>query len=207
MSYKNNIINSEEAYRLKTSELIPQGGNDKPKPQKRKSYRDVLTSSTQEIIISPAHRIKINRNDIFKQLIDNQIDSVPYQWKLGVNDMKRISKHIETSIFDNSVCCLWTGYITNVNNKMKGTYINFYFKNKKVALHRLLYSNFISPLNQNEYIKFSCDNKGTCCTLGHFEKYTYIKRSTQTDQNKKKSNDQQLSIMIDNKDDLIVDFS
>jgi len=167
--------------------------------RRKKSYRDILL---QEV-----PRIKPNRNEIFKQLIDNQINNVPYQLKLGVNDMKRISKHIESSIFDNLSCCIWTGYITNVNNKMKGTYVNFYFKNKKVALHRLLYSNFVSPLDDNEYIKFSCNNKGTCCTLNHYEKHTYVKRSKTPEQIKKKNDINNNIIMMENKDDLIVDFN
>jgi hypothetical protein len=89
--------------------------------------------------------------------------------------MKRICKYIDTSIFDQANCCIWNGYITNMNNSNKGTYVNFYFRNKKVALHRLLYSNFVAPLDSSEYLKFNCDNKGICCNINHYEKYKYSK--------------------------------
>jgi len=92
--------------------------------------------------------------------------------------MKRICKYIDTSIFDKKVCCIWNGYITNANNSNKGTYVNFYFRNKKVALHRLLYSNFVAPLDSSEYLKFNCDNKGICCNINHYEKYKYSKNNS-----------------------------
>lgn len=117
-----------------------------------------------------------NSNKIFKELIKRQLPNVPSQWKLNINDMKRICKYIETSIFGDN-CCVWTGYITNMNNSNKGTYVNFYFRNKKVALHRLLYSNFVAPLDNSEYLKFSCDNKGICCNVNHYEKYKYSKNT------------------------------
>jgi hypothetical protein len=41
---------------------------------------------------------------------------------------------------------------------------------KKKALHRLLYCNFIGDLYDSEYLKFTCDNKGKCCTLNHLKK-------------------------------------
>ena len=53
-------------------------------------------------------------------------------------------------------------------------YINFYFRGKKIALHRLLYINFIGNLDDDEYIKFSCTNKGKCCNLNHLIKYKYV---------------------------------
>lgn len=116
--------------------------------------------------------------DIFDELIQNQLHNIPSEWKLQVNDMKRICKYIDSSIFENDSCCLWKGYITNINNTDKGTYVNFYFKNKKVALHRLLYSNFVAPLDSSEYLKFNCENKGVCCNVNHYEKYKYSKTVT-----------------------------
>ena len=116
-----------------------------------------------------------NSNEIFKELIKKQLPDVPSQWKLNINDMKRICKYISTSIFDKNTCCMWNGYITNMNNSNKGTYVNFYFRNKKVALHRLLYSNFVAPLDSSKYLKFNCDNKGSCCNINHYEIYKYEK--------------------------------
>jgi hypothetical protein len=116
-----------------------------------------------------------NNNELFKELIENQLPDIPNHWRLGINDMKRICKYINSSIFDSDQCCLWNGYITNMHNSNKGTYVNFYFQNKKVALHRLLYSNYVAPLSSNEYLKFNCDNKGICCNINHYEKYKYTK--------------------------------
>jgi len=97
-------------------------------------------------------------------------------------------------MFDKNICCLWNGYVSNAHSSSKGTYINFYFRTKKVALHRLLYCNFVEALENNEYLKFTCDNKGTCCNLKHIKKYKY---------NKKKSNSKEESkqnIVITSKD-------
>jgi len=104
------------------------------------------------------------------ELLQNQRKNIPSDKKLLYNDLKRIGKYLPNSIF-NDECSLWTGYITSikgVNNENQ--YINFYFKGKKHALHRLLYINFIGELNDNEYIKFKCMNKGKCCNIHHFYK-------------------------------------
>lgn len=124
------------------------------------------------VLTSPKKSPK-NSNEIFKELIRRQLKDIPPKWKLNINDMKRICKYIDTSIFDSKECCVWDGYITNMNNANKGTYVNFYFRNKKVALHRLLYSNFVSPLDSSEYLKCNCENKGFCCNINHYEKYKY----------------------------------
>jgi hypothetical protein len=62
------------------------------------------------------------------------------------------------------------GYITNIKNARKGTYINFFFRNKKVAIHRLFYANFVGELSDDEYIKFNCVRNGKCCNINHFYK-------------------------------------
>lgn len=126
-----------------------------------------------------------NGNDIFRELTKRQLADVPAHQKLNINDMKRICKYIETSIFDDDKCCVWRGYITNQNNTNKGTYVNFYFRTKKVALHRLLYSNFVAPLDDREYLKFNCDNKGICCNVNHYDKYKYSKTTTPTQKTSK----------------------
>ena len=125
--------------------------------------------------------------------------------------MKRICKYIDTSIFDNNQCCIWNGYITNINNSNKGTYVNFYFRNKKVALHRLLYSNFVAPLSSSEYLKFNCDNKGICCNINHYEKYKYSKNNIiiKKDHKHKENKKEIKEITIVGSDDpgkLVVDF-
>lgn len=114
----------------------------------------------------------IDNDVLLKELLKNQIQTVNITKKLSYNDIKRISKFIKTSIFCDN-CSLWNGYITNEKNQTKGTYINFYYNKKKIALHRLLYVNFVGEIADNEYIKFSCNNKGKCCSIYHMNKYTY----------------------------------
>jgi hypothetical protein len=74
-----------------------------------------------------------------------------------------------------------------MNNLNKGRYVNFYFRRKKVALHRLLYVNFIGNLNDDEYLKFSCDNKGICCNIHHLKKFKYQKIPDKRESDKKRS--------------------
>lgn len=112
------------------------------------------------------------KNKILVELLEKQKKDVDNNIKLQYDDLRRITKYINTSIFSNN-CCVWTGHVANTNNKKKCKYINFYFKNKKVALHRLLYSNYIGPLKKKEYLKFSCNNRGLCCNVTHLEKHKY----------------------------------
>ena len=114
-----------------------------------------------------------DKNIFFNELLKKQLTGISSDKKLNYNDIKRISKFIKSSIFDKKKCSIWNGYITNENNNLKGTYINFYFNKKKIALHRLLYINYIGVLSDNEYLKFSCENKGKCCNINHMKKYTY----------------------------------
>jgi hypothetical protein len=117
-------------------------------------------------------------NELLKELLTRQLKTVPYQKKLQYSDLKRICKYITTSIFDLIKCSKWIGYITNGHcENHKGTYINFYFRKKKAALHRLLYSNFIGDLSDDEYLKFGCENKGTCCNIHHFKKFKYSSKT------------------------------
>lgn len=116
----------------------------------------------------------MNKSDeIFKELLQKQLKKIQPSKKLQYNDIKRISKYITNSIFDENNCCIWNGYVTNSTKKNKGMYINFYFNSKKVALHRLLYVNFIDTLGDDEYLKFNCENKGKCCNIHHLKKFKY----------------------------------
>lgn len=115
---------------------------------------------------------KLNNNDIYKELLAKQRKNIDTKYKFSPNDLKRVAKYLNNSIF-NKECTIWSGYITNNNNDAKGTYINFYFKKKKIALHRLLYINFVDTLDSNEYIKYSCKNKGRCCSINHMKKIKY----------------------------------
>lgn len=108
-----------------------------------------------------------NQNLIFQELIKNQRKNLTIEKKLKLSDLKRISSYLSHSIFTNE-CCIWNGYITEFKNN--SYYINFYFNGKKHALHRLLYYNFVGEIEDNEYLKYNCQNKGRCCCLTHFSK-------------------------------------
>lgn len=111
---------------------------------------------------------------IFRELVAKQIKNIPTNKKLQLRDIKRIGHRLDNSIFDENKCSIWKGYITNTNNISKGMYVNFYFRKKKVALHRLLYSNFVNDLNDDEYLKFNCENRGKCCNIHHMNKFKYV---------------------------------
>lgn len=110
-----------------------------------------------------------NSNNILTELIKFQLKIIQTDRKLSYNDLVRISKYLNQSIFKNE-CSLWNGYITTIKNDDKNSYINFYFNGRKYALHRLLYLNYVGELLDSEYIKFNCPNKGKCCNINHIYK-------------------------------------
>ena len=124
--------------------------------------------------------MKIIEN-LLSELANRQNKNIPVSKRFQYTDLKRITKYLKSSIFDNDECSIWTGYITNLNNASKGVYINFYFRGKKIALHRLLYINFVGNLDNDEYIKFSCHNKGKCCNINHLIKYKYYNDQVKSD--------------------------
>jgi hypothetical protein len=116
----------------------------------------------------------IVKKNLLNELMTKQLKNITPSKRLRYKDLSRIVKHLDSSIFADEKCSFWTGYITNINNTKKGIYINFYFKQKKVALHRLLYANFVGSINDNEYLKFSCEHRGKCCNVNHLVKYTKV---------------------------------
>jgi len=111
-------------------------------------------------------------NYIFQELIKKQRKNLIADKKLSLSDLKRVSSYLNSSIFTHE-CTLWSGYVTESKSSKKTSnlhFINFFFNGKKQALHRLLYYNFVDELNDNEYLKFSCENKGKCCCLEHIIK-------------------------------------
>ena len=115
----------------------------------------------------------MSKSSIIAELFNNQLKQMNPKFKLQYSDLQRIAKYINSSLFDKHKCCVWTGYITNKDNDAKGTYINFYFKKKKMALHRLLYLNFVGELDDTEYLKFNCEHRGECCNVNHMMKNFY----------------------------------
>lgn len=130
--------------------------------------------------------VKSNDNQILKELIRNQRSNVDEDKKLYLQDIQRICKNVSSSPFHKTDCCLWEGYITNLNKVNKGTYINFYFRHKKVALHRLMYANYVGEISNNDYLKYTCKNKGLCCNIHHLEKFKYNKANVEKTVIKKK---------------------
>jgi len=111
----------------------------------------------------------VNKNDLQNELIDKQKKDVYYSKKLSYRDLNRITKYIDKSLFGKE-CCIWNGYISKSINK-KSYYINFFFKNKKTCLQKLLYQNYVGQLNSREYIKYTCENGGKCCNINHLIKH------------------------------------
>jgi hypothetical protein len=140
-----------------------------------------------------------NKNDLLKELIKNQRKNIKVNNKLSLSDMNRISNNLENSILCQNECSIWKGYITNNNSSNRSKYINFYFNHKKTALHRLLYINYVDKLEKNEYIKYSCNNKGICCNINHLKKSkknnikkikkNYIKKNKKNDDNNDDNNE------------------
>jgi hypothetical protein len=143
-----------------------------------------------------------NSDLVFQELIKKQIVTCKEVRKLTLHDIKRISKNLNTSIFNKDTCSLWGGYITNKNNNNKSKYINFYFRQRKVALHRLLYENYVSEIRNNQYIKYTCDNKGFCCNINHM----YILDNDTTVQNITEPNILTVNNDKGSKDNLTVNF-
>jgi hypothetical protein len=100
----------------------------------------------------------MNKEELFHQMVKNQRDDIPEKYKLYYKDIKRVLKYINISIFENK-CTEWSGYITN----NKTNYVNFYLHDRKIALHRILYINFIDNLYDSEYLKIKCKNNGCNC--------------------------------------------
>ena len=121
--------------------------------------------------------------EILSELIEKQLKNIDRNKKLNYNELKRLTKYIDDTIFNESKCCIWKGYITNINNPSKGIYVNFYFRGKKPVLHRLLYINFVGPLGDDEYLKFVCENKGKCCNIKHLQKFHYVNGEMENQKN------------------------
>lgn len=119
------------------------------------------------------------KNTILENLIKNQKEIVEFKFKLLLSDLKRITSNLSEDIFGDE-CSIWQGPILKTNNK---EYISFFINGKKITLNRILYKNFIDNLNENEYLKYSCSNKGKCCTLKHFYKVNKINKDIIIEEN------------------------
>jgi hypothetical protein len=114
-------------------------------------------------------KVNINKNKLLTELCLKQRKKADKKYFLELNDLIRLLKNIDGNIFNNTDCVLWKGYLTKCNNN-KSCYVNFYLKKRKLALHRILYINFIDDLDIKHYLKFTCDNPGKCCNINHILK-------------------------------------
>lgn len=147
----------------------------------------------EPVSYSPNNSISVfTKNIMLDELIKKQRMCIPIDKKLFLSDMKRICKFLEHSIFDKCTCSLWTGYITNINSS-KGTYINFYFNKKKKALHRLIFINYIDSLDNDDYVKFRCKNKGFCCSVHCMYKVKFKKKDICVDDERLDNGDDTVS--------------
>lgn len=105
----------------------------------------------------------------------NQKEHIELKSKLLLSDLKRLTNNLSNDIFSDE-CALWEGPILVANNK---EYISFFINGKKISLNRILYKNYIDDLNDNEYLKYSCNNKGRCCTLKHLYKIMKKKKNVE----------------------------
>jgi hypothetical protein len=138
------------------------------------------------------------KKKILSELTSLQLKTIETTKKFTYRDIMRICKHINKSIFGKQ-CSLWEGFVANIKAN-KSPYINFYFRGKKLALHRLLYINYVEVLKDNEFIKYSCKNKGRCCCLNHMIKYTKEIGDIEDSDNNSKNNNNETDENTDNSD-------
>ena len=106
-----------------------------------------------------------SRQDNLRNLLCTQRKDVPdigLYGKLTFEDWKRIDLTISGDITKSIGCCLYNGVTVG------GNYCTFSFRGKKTSLLRILYHNLIEDLDPSMRIKHTCENKGICCNLSHF---------------------------------------
>jgi hypothetical protein len=135
-----------------------------------------------------ASKVNTNKNKLLTELCLKQRKKIDKKYSLELNDIIRLLKNIDNSIFNKTECVLWKGYLTKCNNN-KSCYVNFYLKKRKLALHRILYINFIDDLDIKYYLKFTCNNPGKCCNINHILK-VYNEDITETNINSITNNKQ-----------------
>jgi len=117
------------------------------------------------------------------ELLKKQRKTTNDKYHLESSDLMRICKSIDKSIFNLDECVLWKKFLTKSNGD-KSCYINFYLKGKKLALHRILYINYIDDLDNTQYLKYTCTNPGQCCNINHF--YCVVNSDFNDDKKEKK---------------------
>ena len=101
------------------------------------------------------------------------------KFKLTNEQILKISNNLTSDIFNSNECVIWEKY---KKKESKTKYLNIKINNKKMALHRVIFINYIDDLKKNEYVKYTCCNKGICFNLKH------LKKKNQKDHSKSKPN-------------------
>ena len=89
-------------------------------------------------------------------------------------------------------------------------WIHLRFNNRAVKVIGWVNKDRYDEVGDNEYLKFSCENKGKCCNIYHMKKYTYSNKNDSSklkncgennDKNKSKNNDlgEPVQINVDKK--------
>ena len=107
-----------------------------------------------------------SKQDELTNLISLQRKDVPdvgLYGKLSFEDLKRIDRASLGDVTSSRNCCLYIG------ETVSNTYCTFSYKGKKTSIIRMLYHNFIGDIDPDAQIKYTCENKGRCCNLKHFE--------------------------------------
>jgi hypothetical protein len=104
-----------------------------------------------------------------QELIDNQLQNVRQSKRLYYIDLQNIINNVESSLFDDTKCCIWNGKMSIMSYPYKNTYMKIMYKNRKKSLQRLLYENYIGEILHTNYIKYTCGNNKTrnCCNINH----------------------------------------
>lgn len=107
-----------------------------------------------------------SRQDNLRNLLCSQRKDIPDKGlygKLQFEDMKRLDMCISGDIIISDKCCLYIGQ--TVSNR----YCTFSFRGKKTSILRMLYHNFVDDIEPDLRLKYTCENKGLCCNLSHFD--------------------------------------
>ena len=139
-------------------------------------------------------KVNMNKNKLLTELCLKQRKKTDKKYFLELNDLIRLLKNIDNSIFNQNECVLWKGYLTKCNNN-KSCYVNFYLKKRKLALHRILYINFIDDLDIKYYLKYTCNNPGKCCNINHIIKVYNENTETNNESNNESNNENNENII------------
>ena len=122
-----------------------------------------------DIVFEDDLKCDVKKRPWLQELIDNQLKNVRQSKRLYFIDLQNIINNVESSLFDDSKCCIWNGKMSIMSYPYKNTYMKIMYKNRKNSLQRLLYENYIGEIIHTNYIKYTCGSNKTrnCCNINH----------------------------------------